>query len=84
MESTQLTQDKLKVLWWANADWCPTGYGVGTKGVVPRIKHLYDIRILCFWGLEGRALFLDDILHYPKVFAPLGDDAADLICVSAC
>ena len=47
---------------------------------MPRIKHLFDTRILCFWGLEGRALFLDDILHYPKLFSPLGDDAADLIC----
>ena len=75
-----IQQEQLKVLWWANAPYCPTGYGVGTRGVVDRIKHLYDLRILCFWGLEGRALFLNDILHYPKWFSPLGDDAARLIC----
>jgi len=73
-------REKLKVLWWANAPYCPTGYGVGTKGVVYRIKDKYDVRLLCFYGLQGRALIFDDLLHYPQLFTPLGDFEARLIC----
>jgi len=72
-----------KVLWWSNAEWCPTGYGVGTKGVIEQIKHRYDVRLLCFWGLEGRAMVIDDVLHYPKLFTGLGEDAAELIIKSS-
>ena len=71
--------NKLKVLWWANADWCPTGYGVGTRGVLNRIKDKFDVRLLCFWGLDGKAFYVNEYLRYPKLFSPLGDDAADLI-----
>lgn len=72
-----------KILWWSNAEWAPTGYGVGTKGVIERIKHRYDVRLLCFWGLEGRAMMIDDVLHYPKMFTSLGEDAAETIIKSS-
>ena len=56
-----------------------TGYGVGTRGVLNRIKDRFDTRLLCFYGLEGKAFYVNDYLRYPKLFSPMGDDAADLI-----
>jgi len=72
-----------KILWWSNAEWAPTGYGTGTKGAIEQIKDRYDVRLLCFWGLEGRAMMIDDVLHYPKMFTFLGEDAAETIIKSS-
>ena len=47
-----------KILWWSNASFTPTGYGVGTNGVVYPLNEHYDVRVVCNYGLEGRAMGL--------------------------
>lgn len=68
-----------KILWWSNSPWAPTGYGVGTKGVVYPLNKHYDIRALCFYGLEGAALGFNDLVCYPRLFDVYGIDACQLI-----
>jgi len=69
-----------KILWWANAHFVGTGYGVGTKGVVFDLLKHYNIRNLAFYGLEGAALGFNGLITYPKRFDPFGSDAAHLLC----
>ena len=69
-----------KVLWYANAHFVGTGYGVGTAGVIFDLLKHYHIRNLAFYGLEGKALAFNELVTYPKRFCPFGSDAAALIC----
>ena len=68
-----------KILWWSNSPWAPTGYGVGTKGVVYPLNEHYDVRALSYYGLEGAALGFNNLICYPRMFDPYGIDAAKLI-----
>ena len=68
-----------KILWWSNAPWAGTGYGVGTKGVVYPLNEHYDTRALCYYGLEGAALGFNGLICFPRLFDPYGIDAAQLI-----
>jgi len=69
-----------KVLWWANAHFVGTGYGVGTAGVIFDLLKHYHVRNLAFYGLEGKALGFNELITYPKRFCPFGSDAAKLLC----
>ena len=71
--------EKFKILWWSNSPWAPTGYGVGTKGVVYPLNKHYDVRVLSYYGLEGSALGLDGLICFPRLYDPYGIDAAVLI-----
>ena len=68
-----------KILWWSNSPWAPTGYGVGTKGVVYPLNEHYNVRALSYYGLEGAALGFNNLICYPRLFDPYGIDAAKLI-----
>jgi len=68
-----------KILWWSNAPFTPTGYGVGTKGVVYPLNRLYDVRCIGYWGLQGAALGFNGLIVYPKLFGRFGEDAAVLV-----
>jgi len=72
--------EKFKILWWANAHFCGTGYGVGTAGVIFDLRKHYNIRNLAFYGLEGSALNFSNLITYPKRFCVFGSDAAKLLC----
>jgi len=72
--------EDFKILWWANAHFVGTGYGVGTKGVIFDLLKHYNIRNLAFYGLEGAALGFNGLITYPKRFDPFGSDAAQLLC----
>jgi len=69
-----------KILWWSNAHWAPTGYGLGTKHVVYKLNNYYDIACLASYGLEGAALSFNGMKVFPKKFDPYGIDAAEMIC----
>jgi len=69
-----------KILWWANAHFVGTGYGVGTRGVIFDLLKHYNIRNLAFYGLEGAALGFNGLITYPKRFDPFGSDAAQILC----
>ena len=69
-----------KILWYANAHFCGTGYGIGTAGVIFDLLKHYSVRNLAFYGLEGKALGFNELITYPKRFCPFGSDAAALLC----
>lgn len=82
---------EFKILWWGNAPYTPTGYGVGADGLVYAFNEKYDVSCLCTYGLEGRALKFGNVegrnpgsnlRMFPKLFEPVGGDAADLIITS--
>jgi len=57
-----------RILLLSNAPFVPSGYGVQTGGMAYRwLKH-YDVRVLANYGLEGRALGLNDLYIYPKLY----------------
>jgi len=69
-----------KILWWSNAHWAGTGYGLGTKHVVYKLNEYYDTACLASYGLEGGALSFNGMKVFPRLFDPYGIDAAELIC----
>jgi len=69
-----------KILWWSNAPFVGTGYGVGTKHVVYPLNKHYDVACLAFYGLEGAAINMNGLKVFPKAFDQFGIDAAELIC----
>ena len=68
-----------KILWWSNSPFALTGYGIGTKGVVYPLNKIYDVRCLSVYGLEGAALYFNNLIIYPRLFDQFGIDAAQLI-----
>lgn len=57
----------MRILWFSNAPWCPTGYGVQTALVCNAMKQAgHDIGVLCNWGLEDGAIQWRGITVYPK------------------
>ena len=72
---------KLRLIWVANAIWCPTGYGIQSKSLLPRLKRLDcvdDIAIFAFWGSEGGIMKAYGFTHYPRLFDPWGNDVIQL------
>lgn len=77
-----------KILWWSNSSTVGTGYGVGTNGVVYPLNEHYDVRVVCNYGLEGRAMGLPRlegdpvgglVMHYPRLFGTYGEDACQIV-----
>lgn len=56
----------MRILWWSNAPWCGTGYGVQTALFAPLIRDLgHDVAIGAFHGLLGRPTEWNGIPVYP-------------------
>ena len=84
--------EDFKILWWANAFFVGTGYGVGTAGVVFDLLDHYNVRNLAFYGLQGKAMGFSapiggapvkgrrPLITYPVRFDQFGSDAAKLLC----
>lgn len=65
----------MRLSWFSNAPWVPTGYGNQTKLVTPRIKALgHDISITAFYGLDGAPMEVNGVMVYPKAHHPYGQD----------
>lgn len=66
----------MRLMWHSNAPWSPTGYGVQTALVVPRLRDRlgHDVAISASWGLLGGVLSWDGISVYPAGFHPYGMD----------
>jgi glycosyltransferase involved in cell wall biosynthesis len=65
----------MRIAWFSNAPWVPSGYGVQTGLMVPRIKSLgHDVCVIANCGLEGTVLDWNGIPVYPRAFG--GIDAA--------
>lgn len=52
----------MKIAWTSNAPWCPTGYGVQTKEVVPRlVADGHDVAVMANFGLSGSTIEFDGV-----------------------
>ena len=67
--------DALRILWYSNAPFVPTGYGTQTAQAVPRlIKEGHEVAIHAMYGLEGVSSNWNGIKMYPRGMAPYSDD----------
>ena len=56
----------MRIAWWSNSPWAPSGYGEQTGLFVPRIQSLgHDMAIFANYGLQGAKFPLADIPVYP-------------------
>ena len=56
----------MRINWFSNAPWAPTGYGNQTKLFAPRIRDLgHQMSITAFYGLNGGVLQWNGIPTYP-------------------
>ena len=67
--------DPLRILWYSNAPFVPTGYGTQTAHAVTRlIKEGHEVAIHAMYGLEGVSSNWNGIKMYPRGMAPYSDD----------
>jgi glycosyltransferase involved in cell wall biosynthesis len=69
----------MKISFFSNAPWSPTGYGCQTRLTVPRLQALgHEMQITAFYGLEGAILQIPgprgQIPVYPRGYHPYGGD----------
>lgn len=44
----------LRILWWSNAPWCQSGYGVQTELITAELQRRgHEVHIVCNFGLSG-------------------------------
>ena len=59
----------MKILWVSNAPWYPSGYGVQTGLVCPRLKQMaHDVTIAANCGIGGAAFDWKGITVFPQAF----------------
>ena len=76
MSETKQKTKKLRCFFNSNAPWSQSGYGQQMAEILPRIvKEGYPVAACDFFGLEGGKLFIDGVLHYPKIAHVYGSDA---------
>jgi len=76
-----LEKQNFKIAWNSNAPHAPTGYGQVTSNVCYRLlRKGYNVRVISNYGLEGASLGFNELIVYPKLFAPFGEDAVQLVC----
>jgi glycosyltransferase involved in cell wall biosynthesis len=67
--------ESLRILWYSNAPFAPTGYGTQTAQVVQRlIKEKHEVAIHAMYGIEGMASMWNGIKLYPRGMSPYSDD----------
>jgi glycosyltransferase involved in cell wall biosynthesis len=68
----------LRIAWFSNAPWTPTGYGTQTAQVTRRLlKDGHDVAVLANWGLNGAVQINDGLTVYPAGVAPYSTDIVD-------
>ena len=68
-------RDSLRILWYSNAPFVPTGYGTQTAQAVTRlVKEGHEVAIHAMYGLEGVSSNWNGIKMYPRGMAPYSDD----------
>lgn len=52
----------MRIGWTSNAPWAPTGYGVQTKEIVPKlIEHGHQVAVMANYGLAGATINFENI-----------------------
>ena len=65
----------MKINWFSNSPWSPTGYGNQTRMFAGRLKDAgHEMTITAFYGLEGGILHWNGIPVYPRANHPYGQD----------
>ena len=65
----------LRVNFFSNAPFVPTGYGNQTKLTVPRLRNLgHELSISAFYGTQGGITAFDGMVVYPQCKHPYGQD----------
>lgn len=56
----------MRILWYSNAPWAPTGYGQQTALQVPKLQSLgHDVAVMTFHGLQGAPMTWNGTQVYP-------------------
>jgi len=66
--------ESLRILWYSNAPFAPTGYGTQTAQVVQRLTKKHEVAIHAMYGIEGMASIWNGIKLYPRGMSPYSDD----------
>ena len=66
--------ESLRILWYSNAPFAPTGYGTQTAQVVQRLTKNHEVAIHAMYGIEGMASIWNGIKLYPRGMSPYSDD----------
>lgn len=70
----------MKIAWFSNAPWAPTGYGQQTAQVVPRlVADGHDVAIIANYGLQGGVREWEGARVYPSG----SSYSSDVICAHA-
>jgi len=65
----------MRILWWSNAPWASTGYGVQTKLFAPRLaKAGHQLAIAALYGLQGGPITWNGIQCFPGL-SEIGQEA---------
>ncbi len=65
----------MRLLWHSVAPWAPTGYGMQTGLMAPRVRDLgHDVALSVYYGLQGAQMQWDGMTCYPSYSAPYGSD----------
>lgn len=65
----------MRINWFSNAPWGPSGYSTQTALFTPRIQNLgHEVSITAFWGLQGGRLDWGPIPVFAGMFDPHGQD----------
>jgi glycosyltransferase involved in cell wall biosynthesis len=66
--------ESLRILWYSNAPFAPTGYGTQTAQVVQRLTKNHEVAIHAMYGIEGVSSVWNGIKLYPRGMSPYSDD----------
>jgi len=55
----------MRIIWYANAPWINSGYGIVCRNVVTRLQKKHDIAIQCNYGLYGNEIVWNGIKCFP-------------------
>lgn len=65
----------MRISWWSNAPWCPTGYGTQTAQVVRRLAaEGHEVAVSANYGLQGQMLEWEGVPIYPTGMDAMSQD----------
>lgn len=64
----------MRINWFSNAPYAPTGYGNQTKVFVPRLAQDHKMTVTAFYGHEGSPISWGGITIFGRGFHPYGQD----------
>jgi glycosyltransferase involved in cell wall biosynthesis len=73
--ATIKTKEQLRILWYSNAPFTATGYGVQTADIITRFKEKeHEVAVAANYGLAGAPSMWNGIKIFPTGSAPYSDD----------